>query len=100
MGTTPGPKPVSEYPVQVGPKHYTVEFENERVRVLRITHGPREKSVMHGHPAIVSVALTDAHLRFSYPDGRTEEIETEGRADHVVQRCFRAPSRESERQTL
>jgi hypothetical protein len=26
-----------------------VEFENDQVRVLRITYGPHEKSVMHAH---------------------------------------------------
>src|SRR2546422_5729557 len=35
--------------VKVDPKHYKVELENDRVRVVRITYGPREKSVMHGH---------------------------------------------------
>jgi hypothetical protein len=32
--------------VKVDPKHYKVEFENDQVRVLRITYGPGEKSVM------------------------------------------------------
>ena len=32
------------------PKHYRIEFENEKVRVLRITYGPYGKSVMHAHP--------------------------------------------------
>lgn len=36
-------------PVKVDPKHYQVEFENDRVRVLRIRFGPHERSVMHGH---------------------------------------------------
>jgi hypothetical protein len=39
-------------PVRVDPKHYKVEFENEKVRVLRIKYGSHEKSVMHGHPAV------------------------------------------------
>jgi hypothetical protein len=42
-------------PVKVDPKHYTVEFENDKVRVLRIKYGPGEKSVMHAHPALVAV---------------------------------------------
>jgi hypothetical protein len=52
-----------------------VEHEDDRVRVVRIRYGPGEKSVMHGHPAMVGVMLTDAHIRFTYPDGRTEEIQ-------------------------
>ena len=60
-------------PLEVDPQHYTVEFENERVRVIRIRYAPGEKSVMHWHPASVSVFLTDVYGRFTYPDGKTEE---------------------------
>jgi len=56
--------------VKADPKHYTVEFENDEVRVLRIKYGPREKSVMHDHPANVAVFLTDADGRFTMPDGK------------------------------
>ncbi len=59
--------------MQVDSKHYTVELENKRVRVLRIRYGPREVSIMHRHPAAVAVFLTDAHARFRFPDGKTEE---------------------------
>jgi quercetin dioxygenase-like cupin family protein len=68
--------------VTADPQHYTVEVENEQVRVLRIRYGPRERSVMHSHPAVVAVFLTDVHVRFSYPDGTTEEIP--GQAGQVV----------------
>jgi uncharacterized RmlC-like cupin family protein len=61
-------------PVRVDSKHYTVEAENEKVRVLRIRYGPREKSVMHGHPAAVAIATQDLHARFSFPDGATQEM--------------------------
>jgi len=73
MGTAPTPRPIVADPLKVDPKHYKVEFENDRVRVLRITYGPREKSVMHGHPATVAVFLTENRARFTFPDGRTEE---------------------------
>ena len=74
MGTTPTGQPVSADPVQVDPKHYKVELENDRVRVLRIRYGPREKSVMHGHPAGLAVFLTDQRSKFTYPDGTSEEV--------------------------
>jgi len=60
-------------PVQVDPRHYTIVFENEQVRVLRITYGPKERSVMHGHPSGVAVCLTDHHVRFGLPNGKSEE---------------------------
>lgn len=58
-------------PVKLDPKHYKVEFENDQVRVLRITYGPHEKSVMHDHPANVAVFLTDGHAQFTLHDGKT-----------------------------
>ncbi len=60
-------------PVAVDPKHYKVEFENDQVRVLRITYSPHDRSVMHGHPAGVLVCLADFHGKFTLPDGKTEE---------------------------
>ncbi len=60
-------------PVKVDPKHYKVEFENDQVRVLRIKYGPKEKSVMHEHPAAVAVFLTESSGKFALADGKTEE---------------------------
>ena len=64
-----------EDPVAVDPNHYNVEFENDQVRVLRIKYGPKEKSLMHGHPDGVVVFLTDCDGSFTFPDGRTEPIQ-------------------------
>ncbi len=61
-------------PVKLDSKHYKVELENEKVRVVRISYAPREKSVMHQHPPGVGIFLTDAHFKFGYPDGKVEEI--------------------------
>jgi quercetin dioxygenase-like cupin family protein len=60
--------------IKVDPKHYSIEFENDRVRVVRIKYGPRERSAMHGHPEGVVIYLRDIHVRFTYPDGKTEEV--------------------------
>jgi quercetin dioxygenase-like cupin family protein len=62
---------MAQDPVKVDSKHYKVEFENDRVRVLRVKYGPHEKSVMHEHPANVAVFLTDASTTFTTPDGKT-----------------------------
>ena len=58
---------------KVDSTHYKVEFENDQVRVVRISYGPGEKSVMHEHPDGVVVFLTDAGVKFTFPDGTTEE---------------------------
>jgi quercetin dioxygenase-like cupin family protein len=61
-------------PVKVDSKHYAVEFENESVRVLRISYGPGEKSVMHHHPNAVAVYLTDGLTRMTTPDGKSQDM--------------------------
>lgn len=74
MSTQPAAQAPGADPARVDPKHYTVEMENQNVRILRIRYGPHEKSVMHGHPSMVGVMLTDGHIRFTYRDGRTEDL--------------------------
>lgn len=61
--------------VAVDPKHYKVELENDRVRVVRVTYEGREKSVMHQHAPGVGVFITDGKFTFTYPDGKSENIE-------------------------
>ena len=61
-------------PVKVDAKHYKVEFENESVRVLRITYAPGEKSVMHSHPNAVAVYLTDGKTKMTTPDGKSQDM--------------------------
>jgi quercetin dioxygenase-like cupin family protein len=61
-------------PTKVEPKHYKLHFENERVQVVDVHYGPHEKSEMHEHPAGVSVALSDGHLRFTDPNGKVTEV--------------------------
>lgn len=49
-GKPSGPLPATALdPVTVDPQHYKVEFENEHVRVLRVTFGPGETGARHEH---------------------------------------------------
>ncbi len=66
----------------VDPVHYKVEFENERMRVVRITYGPGEASVMHHHPDHVTVMLTPLTAEFTLPDGSTQPVEVAA-GDHL-----------------
>jgi len=69
-------------PVKVDPKHYTVVFENDQVRVLRIKYGPHEKSVMHSHPDGVAVYLTNSKAKMTLEDGKT--VDLSGKAGEAV----------------
>jgi quercetin dioxygenase-like cupin family protein len=64
---------LAQDPVKVAPKNYTVVFENDQVRVLRVVVAPGEQTAMHEHPANVVIPLTDAVVRFTLPDGKTQE---------------------------
>jgi quercetin dioxygenase-like cupin family protein len=84
MATETTTQRTAEDPVKVDPRHYKVEFENDRVRVLRIKYNPGEESVMHSHPESIGVFLTDAHGKFTYPDGRSEDINAKaGSVQHM-----------------
>ena len=65
---------MAQDPVKVDAKHYTVEFENAQVRVLRIKYGAHEKSVMHRHPNSVAIFLTDSNATFTFPKGDPQNI--------------------------
>ena len=59
---------------QAGEVHTKVEFDNERVRVIRFHFEPRAKVPMHDAPDLVSIALTDGHLRLTSPDGTIQDF--------------------------
>jgi quercetin dioxygenase-like cupin family protein len=75
IGVTAAAAPASaQDAAKADPKHYKVLLENDQVRVLRITYGPHEKSVMHSHPAGVVVYMTDLHGKMTGPDGKTQDV--------------------------
>ena len=64
---------LAQDPVKVDPVHYSVVSENAEVRILKVHYGAREKSVMHVHPDLVAIFFSDAHVKFTTPDGKTQE---------------------------
>lgn len=69
------PSAFAQDAAKVDSQHYKVEFENSRVRILRVKYGPHEKSIMHSHPDAVAVFPVDGKVKFTYPGGKTEERE-------------------------
>lgn len=65
---------LAQDPTKVEPKHYKLDFENDRVQVVSVHYGPHEKSVLHDHPGGVVVSLTEAHLRFTDENGKVREV--------------------------
>jgi hypothetical protein len=59
-------------PFKVAPDDYKLEFENEYVRLVRVTYGPHQKSPVHDHSATptVYVYTTDGgRMSISHEDG-------------------------------
>ena len=69
------PSVLAQDPTKVDSKHYKVEFENSKVRIVRVHYGPHEKSVMHRHPDAIAIFQSDGKVKFTYPGGKTEERE-------------------------
>jgi hypothetical protein len=65
---------VEKFPdaVTADPKHYSISFENDVARFLRVKYGPGERSVMHRHLPGCVIFLTEQTFNFTIPDGTTE----------------------------
>jgi beta-alanine degradation protein BauB len=78
------PHPSPEAATTPGPAGMKVELDNDAVLVLRIRLAPHEKTPAHDLSGRLVVWLTNAKLRDTFPDGRTEDIErTPGTIDWV-----------------
>jgi hypothetical protein len=78
-GQPSGPLPATALdPVKVDPQHYKLEFENEYVRVLRVTFGPGDKGAQHEHILNrVVFYLNDQ------PNAKADDVRMSGAATHA-----------------
>jgi hypothetical protein len=78
-GPPSGPLPATALdPVKVDSQHYQVAFENEHVRVLRVSFGPREKGATHQHILNrVVLYLNDQ------PNAKADDVRMAGAATHA-----------------
>ena len=73
-------------PIKVDAAHYKTVFENDSVRVLKITYAPGSKSTMHQHPDAIVVPLTAAKVQFTLADGKTQD------SDMAVESAMYSPA--------
>ena len=59
----------------VASRQYKLEFENEYIRVTRVTYPAHARAPLHSHPSPggVIVALSDQDARITAPDGTTHD---------------------------
>ena len=61
----------------VDPEHHVIEFENDWVRVVRMTYPAGETSSVHDHPPGFAVFLTDADMQNIPEEGEPVELKFE-----------------------
>lgn len=55
--------------VTADPDHYSVAFENDALRIVRVAYGPGESSTMHYHPASCAISLGEPSWSMTDTDG-------------------------------
>jgi quercetin dioxygenase-like cupin family protein len=60
--------------VAVAPEVYRVLFENDKVRVLDVTVAPGAGTDMHSHPEYLVYTFTQLEMKFTEPDGKSENV--------------------------
>lgn len=77
-----GPKPTTAMvpkdkdPAALWPDMYRTVLDNAHARVLEIRAGAGQKTPMHSHPAAVIVNVGAYRVKFTYPDGKTEVLDS------------------------
>lgn len=73
LKSAPAAAPMKLDAVRVDPARYQIDFENDRVRIVRLGFGPHEKGIMVEHPPRVLATLTEVAVKLLFADGHTDE---------------------------
>jgi hypothetical protein len=71
--SAPTSEPLELDAVRLDPARYTVDFENDRVRIVRLGFAPHEQGLMVSHPPRVLITLTEVAVKLKFFDGRIDE---------------------------
>jgi beta-alanine degradation protein BauB len=66
---------LAQDPAKVAPNNYKVVLDNDTVRVCEVTAKAGEKIATHSHPDHMVYAVTAGKIKFTYPDGKTKDVE-------------------------
>ncbi len=61
--------------VNVAPHIHSVLFEDDKLRVLKVSVKPGDTAAMHWHPRNINYITAGGTLRFERPDGSMVEVE-------------------------
>lgn len=83
-GATAAPAPAGKDPIKAGPNIYKSIFENDHVRVLKVTFVKGSKIAMHAHPDHVAYVLMPGKLRITAGQNPPQEFDLkEGQAMYL-----------------
>lgn len=60
--------------VTIAPQQHEIIFENDKIRILKVTVEPGDKVGMHRNPENINYILKSGTLRFTKPDGSMEDV--------------------------
>lgn len=60
--------------VALAPQQHKIIFENDQIRMLKVTVKPGDTVPMHKNPENINYILQSGTLRFTNPDGSTVDV--------------------------
>src|SRR3954454_19923636 len=88
--STIAPLAVAQDPTTVNSHIAKVEYEDARIRVLRVHYAPGQSLGMHDHPSRAGLCLTACDLLITAPDGSVSPAQS-----RAGQGCWSEPPRQS-----
>jgi len=74
-------------PTKIEPKHYKLDFENDKVQVVAVHYGPHEKGETHEHILNrVVLYLNDQ------PNAKADDVRVAGAATHAEENASAQPA--------
>ena len=65
----------SDDAINVAPHLHTILFEDDKLRVLKVSVKPNDEAEMHWHPRNINYVLSAGKLHFTKPDGTSVDID-------------------------
>ena len=62
-------------PAKVAPKAFTEKLDNADVQVFQYDSKPGDKEPMHSHRVNMVYVVQGGKLRYTFPDGKTQDVE-------------------------
>lgn len=77
--------------INIAPHLHKIIYEDEKIRVLKVSVRPGDTADMHWHPHNINYVLAPGKLHFDKPDGTSVDVElTEGQVTFAKSDSYHA----------